>query len=114
MGWVKTREIPEDTKAPEPFTVSVNKWSGLRINMAVYKAMGSPRWVEVEFDQETSTLRFKPGENIITDEVINQIVKLPTAVRAIMSRYDKRVAATQRYNVELNKDGWWYTTTPAK
>ena len=114
MGWVKTREIPDEAKPPELLTVSVNKWSGLRINTAVYKAMGCPRWVEVEFDEETSTLRFKPGKNIITDEVINQIVKLPNTVRAIMSRYNKRVAATQRYIVELKEDGWWYTTTPAK
>lgn len=114
MAWVKTRELPEDIKAPEQYTVSVNKWSGLRINTAVYKAMGAPRWVEVEFDEETSTLRFKVGEEDITDEVISQIVKLPNTVRAIMSRYNKRVAATQRYNVELNEDGWWYTTTPSQ
>lgn len=114
MGWVRTRDIPEDVKPPAPFTISVNKWSGVRINADVYKAMGSPKWVELEYDEASNSLRFKPGSNIITDEVINQVVKVPMLVRTSMSQYDKRVRTTQRWLVELRDDGWWYTTGPSK
>lgn len=114
MSWVRVKDIPEDVKTPEPLTISVNKWSGVRINAGVYKAMGSPKWVELEFDEANGSLRFKPGSNIVTNEVINQVVKVPLLVRTAMSQYDKRVRTTQRWLVELRDDGWWYTVGPAK
>lgn len=114
MAWVKTKDIHDPTKPKPPLTISVNKWSGMRINSEVYKEMGEPRWVELEYDADTRTLRFKPGQNIVTEEVIGQMVKLPLMVRTEMSNYDKRHSSTQRFLVELNEDGWWYTTTPAR
>jgi hypothetical protein len=114
MGWVKTKDIPEDVKPAPPLTISVNKWSGVRLNSDVYTAMGRPKWVELEYDEETNSLRFKPGPNIVSDEVVNQNVKVPLLVRSAMSHYDKRVGATQRWLVELREDGWWYTTEAVK
>lgn len=114
MGWIKTKDIPEEVKPVPPYTVSVNKWSGLRLNAEVFKAMGSPKWVEVEYNEEQKSLRFKPGSNIVSNEVVNQVVKVPLLVRSEMSHQLTRTAATTRWLVEPNEDGWWYTTRPAK
>lgn len=114
MGWVKTKDIPEDVKPAPPFTISVNKWTGMRINADVFKALGCPKWMDVEYNEEDKSIRFKVGTNIISDEVINQNVKVPLLVRSEMSNYDKRASTTQRWLVELRDDGWWYTTGPVR
>lgn len=114
MAWVKTRNIPEDTPAERDCTISVNKWSGVRINIEVYTRMGSPKWVDIEYDADVKQLRLRPSDERNGVEVIANLVKVPNAVRSVMSGLKNRIGATQRYLVEYRDDGWWYTTKPAK
>lgn len=114
MGWVKTRDIPEDAPAERDLTISVNKWSGVRINVEVYTRMDNPKWVEIEYDADAKQLRLRPSDESNGVEVIANIVKVPNSVRSVMSAPKNRVGATQRYLVEYRSDGWWYTTRPSK
>lgn len=112
MGFVKTTEIKDDTKSTAPLTLSVNRWSGVRLNKELYDAMERPRWVELEYDAETNTLRVKPAKELAgASEVIAAVVKVPAVVRTNMLKLQRSVCTTRQWLVE-HKEGWWYTTSP--
>lgn len=90
--------------------LSVNYNGGGYLGGLLYDLLDRPRFLVVEYDTVTNTLRFKPQTAYIALRVKNRAFKLPETIRHAMGKKPTAGKATVRYSVEKANDGWWYTS----
>lgn len=90
--------------------LSVNYNAGGYLGGRLEFLLNSPRWLLIEYDTVTNSLRFKPTHDPAATRVKKRMFPLPEPIRHAMGKKPKAGKATIRYNVKQANDGWWYTT----
>lgn len=90
--------------------VSINYGSGGYLGGTLNDLLDRPRFLVIEYDTVTNTLRFKPQVSGVSVKVKSRAFRLPEIIRHAMGKKPVGGKATVRYNVEKANDGWWYTS----
>lgn len=111
MAFKSIAEMPTHVKEKPPVLpfISVNRAVGGYLGGGLFKLLGEPAHLKVEYDEETQVLRIAIGAD--TDvEMRGQGFSLPETVRHALGTCDNiYYKNTVRYRVE-QEDEWWYIT----
>lgn len=115
--FVSVKHIVEPT-APkhdlETKFISINRYNGVYVNRNLRRAIGNPRYIELEVSgTDTIRLRAFAGTDATTACDLARVIRIPDEVRdRALGQRGYSTAKVVRLDGELRADGWWYFTVP--